>query len=299
MCSVRSPADCCSDCRSVLRARNSTPPTSASTMRLTALTPAPPTPTTRRTGVPPGIAAPYMAGSVERAYGSVGAMLGGAITSSGTSDEKAARRRSWGVGERRSAVTGGCDARGASGRCPPNAPAVLGAGVCGAGVCGAGSADSRSGCSPGTCSSPRPSVSVLRNSCARGPSRMLARLWPAIRENLLRQLAIGVSGDALGVVLEHRHALHRGLRETDGLPDARREDAIAEVLLEDLDRLLGVDRPRVHERREDPLDVDVGVEVLADHRERVRELDQPAHREILALDGDDHLVGRRQRVDGQ
>ena len=50
MCSVMSAVDCCSDCRSVLMAMNSTPSTSASTMRLTALTPAPPTPTTRITG---------------------------------------------------------------------------------------------------------------------------------------------------------------------------------------------------------------------------------------------------------
>src|SRR3954463_795001 len=98
---------------------------------------------------------------------------------------------------------------------------------------------------PSARSAPGSSSSVLRNSCARGPSRMLARLWPAIRENLLRQLAIRVSRDALGVVLEHRHALHGSLRETDGLPDPRCEHAIAEVLLEDLDRLLGVDRPGV------------------------------------------------------
>ena len=52
MCSVMSAVDCCSDCRSVLTARNSMPATSASTMRLTALTPAPPTPTTRITGCP-------------------------------------------------------------------------------------------------------------------------------------------------------------------------------------------------------------------------------------------------------
>ena len=50
---------------------------------------------------------------------------------------------------------------------------------------------------------------------------------------------------------------------------------------------------------QDALDVDVGVEVLADHLQRVLELDQPAHREILALHGDDHLVGRRQGVDRQ
>ena len=54
MWSVMSAVDCCSDCRSVLTARNSTPSTSASTMRLTALTPAPPTPTTRMTGLADG-----------------------------------------------------------------------------------------------------------------------------------------------------------------------------------------------------------------------------------------------------
>ena len=42
--------DCSSDCTSVLTAMNSTPSTCASIMRLTAFTPAPPTPTTRSTG---------------------------------------------------------------------------------------------------------------------------------------------------------------------------------------------------------------------------------------------------------
>ena len=42
----------CSDCASVLKARNSTPGISASIMRLTALTPPPPTPTTRSSGWP-------------------------------------------------------------------------------------------------------------------------------------------------------------------------------------------------------------------------------------------------------
>ncbi len=45
-------AEVCSDCRSVLMAMNSTPSMSASIIRLTALTPAPPTPTTRITGRP-------------------------------------------------------------------------------------------------------------------------------------------------------------------------------------------------------------------------------------------------------
>ena len=52
ICSVTCAALCCSDCASVLSAMNSTPPTSASIMRLTAFTPPPPTPTTRSCGVP-------------------------------------------------------------------------------------------------------------------------------------------------------------------------------------------------------------------------------------------------------
>ena len=45
-------SDDCSDCASVLNARNSTPGISASIMRLTAFTPPPPTPTTRSSGWP-------------------------------------------------------------------------------------------------------------------------------------------------------------------------------------------------------------------------------------------------------
>ena len=56
---------------------------------------------------------------------------------------------------------------------------------------------------------------------------------------------------------------------------------------------------RVHERREDPLDLDARVEVLADHGKRVLKLNQPTHRQILALHGDDHLVRGRERVDRQ
>ena len=54
MCRVTCASDCWSDCRSVLIAMNSTPSIWVSTIRLTALTPAPPTPTTRRTGAAEG-----------------------------------------------------------------------------------------------------------------------------------------------------------------------------------------------------------------------------------------------------
>src|SRR4051794_7463765 len=257
--SVTWAADCWSDWASVLSAMNSTPVTSASIMRLTAFTPPPPTPTTRSCGVP---------GRESRTephwYSLVaggGGSSGGAIMSPGISALNAWRRGSCGVGVARSGMAGG-------------------------GSCASGGGS-------------RPSVSVLRNRLANGPSRMLARLPLPIREHLLRQPAIRVGRLPIRVVLQDGHPLHGCFREADGLLDARPEHPIAEVLLEDLDRLLGMQRPRIHHRREDSRDLDIRIEVLADHGERVLELKEPAHREILALDGDDHLVGCRQSVHRQ
>src|SRR4051812_23373973 len=206
------------------------------------------------------------------------------MTFSGMSEENAARRRSWGDGTRCSA--GGSSATGSGG----------------AGGGGGGGSAARC-CSAWWRSfsafSSASSSAVPRNRAASGPSRMLARLPPAMGEDLLGQLAIRMCRRAVRFVLEHRHALHGRLREADGLLDARGEDPIAEVLLEDLDRFLRVQGPGIHERRQDALDVDPRVQVLPDHRKGVLELDEPAHRQILALNGDDHLVGRGERVDRQ
>src|SRR5215211_6273022 len=154
------------------------------------------------------------------------ALGGGAIMFSGRSDENAWRRRSCGVG-------------------------VRGAGRSSNSACGGAAAGGSAGAA---CSWPS---SVLRKRAASGPSRMLARLPLAIREHLLRQLAIGVSRRPCRVVLEHGHPLHRRLGEPDRLADARAEDPVPEVLLEDLDRLLGVERPRIDHGREDARDVHV------------------------------------------
>src|SRR3954447_265797 len=141
--------------------------------------------------------------------------------------------------------------------------------------------------------------SVERNRSARGPSRMLARFLRAMGEDLLGQVAISARGLSGWVVLEDGRAADRRLGELDRLADPRLEDELAEVLLEDLHRLLGVDGPRVEHRRQDSLDLDAGVEVLPDHREGVLKLDEAAHREVLALDRHDHLVGGGECVHGQ
>ena len=101
------------------------------------------------------------------------------------------------------------------------------------------------------------------------------------------------------VVLQHGAALDGCLGVADGLADPRLEDEVAEVLLQHLDGLLRMERPAVVHRREDPADLDRRVEVLADHRERVLELDEPAEREVLALHRDDDAVRGGQGVDRQ
>src|SRR5256714_2561103 len=210
---------------------------------------------------------------------------------SGISDEKAWRGRSRGV--RTCASSASSCARAAAG-----VRGGLRAG-CGSSRSSAPVADGEacSGASGfGDSSSPS---SVLRNSAASGPSRMLARLAPATLEHLLGKLPVGLGSEAVGLVAEHRHALHGSLGEADCLADPRGEHPVAEVLLENLDGLLGVDRARVHQRRQDTLDVNGRIEVLADHRERVLELDQAAHRQVLALHRDDNPVGGGKRVDRQ
>src|SRR5437588_6405557 len=271
------------------------PSTSASTIRLTALTPPPPTPTTRITGWPstPFAAAPHPVGCSRR-YSSITGRAGRSIMFSGISEENAWRRRSRGVATRGLSSGASVDApRPGCGR--PVSRGCAGGSGSERRARSAGAWSACGGAAPGSPSS----SSVLRNRAASGPSRMLARLAFAMGENLLRELPVGLSCNAVRLVLEHRHTLHRGLGETDRLADAGGEHAVPEVFLEDLDRLLRVDRARIHQRREDTLNVDAGIEILADHRERVLQLDQPAHRQILALHGDDHLVGGRERVDRQ
>src|SRR6187397_454157 len=146
---------------------------------------------------------------------------------SGRSEENAWRSRSCGVGTRGSGWAGAATGSGAG----------AGGRSSARGGSGIGSPPTRA--SGASAESSSPSVSVFRKRAASGPSRMLARLPLAIREHLLRQLAIGVSRRPCRVVLEHGHPLHRRLGEPDRLSDTRTEDPVPEVLLEDLDRLLG------------------------------------------------------------
>src|SRR5262245_33943255 len=86
----------------------------------------------------------------------------------------------------------------------------------------------------------RCAASGASQSSASGPSRMLARLR-AMRDLLLHELAtelaVRLGGGTGRVVLQHGAALYGRFRISHRLPDAGLEHQLAEVLLEDLDRL--------------------------------------------------------------
>src|SRR5436190_6068692 len=279
---------------SVLTATNSTCEMSASIIRLTAFRPAPPTPTTRMTAM-------YAPGSGTRCRRGGG---------SGSGSRRGRSGAFLGAGAARGA--GGVAAFGCSGFTSRLGSAARSGSRTGSGfassthsgtcstVCSGGSA----GPGASAASSVRPSfsacrcaASVARKSSANGPSRMLARLRAI--EHLLREVAVGRSGTPAGLVLEHGGSLDGGFRVANGLADLGVEDELAEVLLEDLHRLARVQRAAVVHRREDPLNLDGRIEVLADHRERVLELDEAAQREVFALHRDDHAVRGDERVDRQ
>src|SRR5215216_3300668 len=200
---------------SVLTATNSTSAMPASIIRLTAFNPAPPTPTTRMT-------ARYAPGSERGARWSLGAGSGNdSIRGSSSTGRRSGRAGGSGGGSGVTGSNGGaCSTVSSNGS--PGAAFARGSG-------------SRSGFSAGCW---RWAASVARKSSASGPSRMLAR-FRAI-ENLLRQVAVGVRGLAARVVLQNRGALHRRLGVADRLLDPGLEHELAEVLLEDLDRLARV-----------------------------------------------------------
>src|SRR5215204_334412 len=197
----------------------------ASIMRLTAFSPAPPTPTTWifaryepseptrawcRRGAGSGI------GSRKRVTGGSG-MVGGAGIGSGSG----VGGSGWGSGCVGSGVGSGTGGVGVS-----ISSSQLG--TCSTvDSCGSAAAGG-SGC-PSCCFC---AASVALKSSARGPSRMLAR-FRAI-EHLLGQVAVKRSGVAARFIAQHRLPLHGRLGVADRLADLRLVDEVAEVLLQDL-----------------------------------------------------------------
>ena len=155
-------------------------------------------------------------GRVVRRGRAAAARGGGLIMFSGRSEENAWRRRSCGVGTRGAAASRRRLAARRGLRRLRRSP-------------GAAAPGGSSPRSP-SCGRARPVVPRACSPACRYPFESTSfASW--------RYASAAVP---FGFVLEHRHALDGSLREADGLPDPRAEHAVAEVLLEDLDRLLGV-----------------------------------------------------------
>ena len=60
-----------------------------------------------------------------------------------------------------------------------------------------------------------------------------------------------------------------------------------------------MDRPGVEHGGQDAGDLEIGVDALLDLGQRVHEQGHPPEGEVFALEGDQHRLGGRQRVDGQ
>ncbi len=91
----------------------------------------------------------------------------------------------------------------------------------------------------------------------------------------------------------------RRLRDAHRARHERAEHLLGEVrahLVRDLRGEVGA--PVVHGEK-DGRDVQPGVEVHLDHLDVLEQLAQPLERVVLALDGDEHLVSRDERVDGE
>src|SRR5579859_5731721 len=267
-------------CWSVLTAMNSTWERPASIIRLTAFRPAPPTPTTLMT-------ATY----VPESGRGTACRIGG----SGATSHSSGRSRS------RAAASEGTGAGAGAGAAGVSTTDSTGSRCRAGGGCSTVSSDTRGSApcfsAPSGSSVCRCAASVALNNSASGPSRMLARLR-AIHD-LLRQFPVCLRRTSLRLVLENAQTFHRRLRIAHRLADPRLEDEIAEVLLQDLDRLARVQRAAVEHRRQDPLDRHLRIQVLADHAQRVLELHQAAQRQVLALDRHDDAVRSDQRVDRQ
>src|SRR5579884_2593067 len=275
----------CSACRSVFTARNSTWLMPASIIRLTAFSPAPPTPTTLITA---RYAPASRAGARCNLAGCSGSVNGSSERVSGGSGSGSGSGRGTGGSGSGSGVGSGIGGVGGSGVAASERRSTA---ACASSQLGTWSTVRSSGsdggsCSPGASWAGAPSAcrcaaSVARKSSASGPSRMLARRRAI--EHLLGEVAVHLRRLACRVVPEHGLALHRRLGVAHRLADPRVQHEVAEILLEDLHRLARMQQPAVEHGCEDPLDLDVRIQVLANHRQGVLELDEAAQRKVLAL----------------
>ena len=98
-------------------------------------------------------------------------------------------------------------------------------------------------------------------------------------------------------MLGHGQTVARRLGDPDAARYDRLEDHLGEVLAQLALDVLGEAGALVVHGDQQTRHVQRRVQLAADHRQRVEELDQALERQVLGLDRDDHPVGGDQRVD--
>ena len=149
--------------------------------------------------------------------------------------------------------------------------------------------------------SPRPRPPLRCGTIARhrgyrlGPRRATA---PAVGD-LPRRVEVAHRPARARVVGEHRLAVARRLGDLHAARDHGAQHRVAEVAADLVGDLVGELRAAVVHGQQDRRDVQVGVEVRPHEVDVRQQLPEPLERVVLALDRDQHLVRRDQRVDGE
>ena len=150
-------------------------------------------------------------------------------------------------------------------------------------------------------------ISALRPLPSAGRLSIISRLRLAIRRAYaarrasisLRERHVGRGAARLHVVQHAGHAVARRLAQ----PNVARNDRVEHLLLEELAdvarHLLAEIRAFVVHRQQHAFDVERRIERAAHAAHRADELGEPFEREVLAVQRNQHGVGRDQRVQRQ
>src|SRR4051812_10851583 len=118
-------------------------------------------------------------------------------------------------------------------------------------------------------------------------------------DDLPSELAIGPGRVRRAGIGRDRSSGKRRLAELDGVPDDAAEDVVIADDPQLVQHVAGEVRPAVEERRQQPEDPEIAVQLHPDHVDDLDEVVQTLHRVVLGLDGDDHAVRGDEPVDRQ
>src|SRR5687767_4510364 len=140
----------------------------------------------------------------------------------------------------------------------------------------------------------RPSTPTVPGCSAWGMSELSPLPSPLRRDivHLLGHIAVGKGAARTGIERDDRLAERRRLRQPDRPRDDGAQHLVAEVVADLADDLIGELRTRVVHDTHERADVQPSIEVAADEVDVAQQLAETFEGVVLALDRNEHLVGR-------